>query len=110
MLLQLQKYRDEYEQQVKILESHGTASTSNKDIHQINEMLDELKRMKNCGGLLQEIEKLEMLSVRKEQTNRITNVNIKKGWMNGLYEGVSSFFKKSKKTKKGRKSAVKFQF
>lgn len=90
MLTQLQKHRDEYAAHVQILASHGARATSNKSLADIYALLDELRNMKDCGALLRDIENLEMLAVRKEQINRVTAVNIKKGWMDKMYQKVSN--------------------
>lgn len=109
MLVQLQRYRDEYAQQVKILESHGTTSTNLKSIAEIYGMLAQLRQMKSCGDLIKEIEKLEILSVRKEHANRVTNVNIKKGWIDKIYDRTASAFTSSPKKpeKSGKKPGKK---
>lgn len=71
---------------MKILDSEGSVVTSVKSIDDIYAMLDDLKRMENCGNLIEEIGRLELLSVREEQKNRISSINTKKGWLDKLFK------------------------
>ena len=66
MLAQLEEYKAEYEQKVKLLDASKSLKGNEKEntIKEIYDMVNKLKRLKNCGKLLEEIQ------VRKKNTHR----------------------------------------
>lgn len=66
MLAQLEEYKAEYEQKVKLLDASKLLKGNEKEntIKEIYDMVNKLKRLKNCGKLLEEIQ------VRKKNTHR----------------------------------------
>uniref|UniRef100_A0A914V8I0 Uncharacterized protein n=1 Tax=Plectus sambesii TaxID=2011161 RepID=A0A914V8I0_9BILA len=73
----LKKYKDQYDQQVKILtENMNAKARSVKSVEEINAMVAGLSKLKHCGSTIEEIKKIQLHSCHQSSVEMGKKVQI----------------------------------
>lgn len=94
LLKELEAFKDLYEQQSNIFKDEINKGMPLKTLAELYDMVDELKTLTFSGQIVQDVQNIELLSVRaiKQHNHTVVPVNIFKRTMKGIVNGVSSLF------------------